>query len=52
MDSSILYHRVEVENNKSSYSSFDELQFFLQAEGRALLRNSVRVEGVLICHKK
>jgi len=48
---SVVYHRVEVENNKDSYSAFDELQFFLQAEGRALLRNSVRVEGILTVTK-
>ena len=44
---SVVYHRVEVENSKASYSEFDTLDFYLNAEGRALMKNSVRIEGVL-----
>lgn len=49
--SKILFHRVEVENAKSSYVPHDDLTFFLNAEGRALMKNSVRVEGVLAVRK-
>jgi len=45
--SSIIYHRVEVENTKNVYSEFDNLDFFLQTDGRALQKNSVRIEGEL-----
>jgi len=49
--SKILFHRVEVENAKSSYVPHDDLTFFLNAEGRALMKNSVRVEGVIAIRK-
>tara|TARA_Y100000114_G_C11755330_1_gene326574 strand:+ start:1443 stop:2555 length:1113 start_codon:yes stop_codon:yes gene_type:complete len=45
--SSLIYHRVEVENSKSVYTEFDNLDFFLQTDGRALQKNSVRIEGDL-----
>ena len=38
------YHRVEVENAKSVYESYDTLDFYIHSEGRALKRNSVRIE--------
>ena len=44
---SVVYHQVEVENSKASYSEFDTLDFYLNAEGRALMKNSVRIEGRL-----
>ena len=42
--SSIVYHRAEVENAKDFYTEYDDLVFFLNAEGRALMKNSVRLE--------
>ena len=46
--SSLIYHRAEVENAKlNGYSEFDNLDFYLNAEGRALQMNSVRIEGEL-----
>ena len=43
---SIIYHRAEVENAKvNGYSEFDNLDFYLNAQGRALKMNSVRIEG-------
>ncbi len=39
-----VYHRVEVENAKSTYESYDTLDFYIHSEGRALKRNSVRIE--------
>jgi len=42
--SSIVYHRAEVESSKDSYTEYDDLVFFLNAEGRALMKNSVRLE--------
>lgn len=42
--SSIVYHRSVVENSKSSYTEYDDLVFFMNAEGRALMKNSVRLE--------
>ena len=46
--SSIIYHRAEVENAKQTgYTEFDNLDFYLNAEGRALQKNSVRIEGDL-----
>ena len=44
MSSSIVYHRSAVENSKSSYTEYDDLVFFMNAEGRALMKNSVRLE--------
>ena len=44
---SILFHRSEVENSKSSYSQHDTLDFFINAQSRALMKNSVRIEGEL-----
>lgn len=50
MDRAIIYHRVEPEVRKSSYNSFDNVDFVLTGfEGRNLDLNSVRVEGVLNC---
>ena len=43
--SNIMYHRCEPENSKSSYAAYDTLDFILQAEGRALKRNSIRFEA-------
>lgn len=42
--SSIVYHRSEVENSKDFYTEYDDLVFFMNAEGRALMKNSVRLE--------
>tara|TARA_R110002072_G_scaffold14112_1_gene58940 strand:- start:1316 stop:2431 length:1116 start_codon:yes stop_codon:yes gene_type:complete len=42
--SSIVYHRAEVENSKDFYTEYDDLVFFLNADGRALMKNSVRLE--------
>lgn len=42
-----MYHRAEVENSKNSYTEHDNLDVFLNAEGRALKANSVRIQGVL-----
>ncbi len=42
--SSIVYHRAEVENSKDFYTEYDDLVFFMNAEGRALMKNSVRLE--------
>lgn len=50
MDRPIIFHRVEPEVRKSSYNSFDNVDFVLTGyEGRNLDLNSVRVEGVLNC---
>ena len=49
--SKIIFHRVEVENSKVSYVPHDDLTFFLNAEGRALMKNSIRIEGVLAIRK-
>tara|TARA_R110002073_G_scaffold155312_2_gene310611 strand:+ start:12614 stop:13747 length:1134 start_codon:yes stop_codon:yes gene_type:complete len=44
--SSLIYHRAEVENAKlNGYTEFDNLDFYLNQEGRALQQNSLRIEG-------
>lgn len=44
--SSLIYHRAEVENAKlNGYTEFDNLDFYLNQEGRALQQNSIRIEG-------
>ena len=43
MESPLIYHRVEVQNSKSSYQEFDTLDFLFNVEGRALKANSVRL---------
>ena len=50
MDRPIIFHRVEPEVRKSSYNSFDNVDFVLTGfDGRNLDLNSVRLEGVLNC---
>jgi hypothetical protein len=48
---SVIYHRAEVENSKASYGENDDLLFFINAEGRALLKNSVRLVGEVRVNK-
>ena len=45
--SKVIFHRAEVENNKQSYQENDDLVFFLNVNNRALMKNSVRLEGEL-----
>jgi len=41
---SLIYHSIEPEANKSSYSSFDTVDFILNTD-RNIVRNSIRIEG-------
>lgn len=44
----IKYHRVSPENNSSAgFTEFDTIDFLLVADGRKLMRNSIRVEADL-----
>ena len=45
--SSFMYHTVIPENNKGSFTEYDNVDFVLTFEGRALNLNSVRIEGDL-----
>lgn len=46
MSDSIQYHQLLPENNKSSFVEFDNVDYVLSFEGRALNLGSVRLEGV------
>ena len=44
----VLYHQVEPQATQTTYKSFDNVDFVINAgEGRALLKNSVRILGDL-----
>ena len=43
----ILYHQVQAENVKDSYREYDTVDFILSFEDRALICNSIRIEGEL-----
>lgn len=45
--SNFMYHTVIPENNKVTFSEYDNVDFVLTFEGRALNLNSVRIEGDL-----
>ena len=44
----IIYHQVQAENVKDSYSEYDTVDFILSFENRALICNSIRLEGDLL----
>ena len=53
MLNSLIYHRAEVENAKlNGYTEFDNLDFYLNQDGRALHQNSIRIEGEVRVLKK
>lgn len=43
----VLNHSTPPETTKDSYASFDNIDFNLDFEGRAIILNSIRLEGVL-----
>jgi len=48
----LLYHSVDPEAKKSSYSEFDTIDFVINVgEGRALVKNSIRFVGTLKVHR-
>tara|TARA_R100000388_G_scaffold92207_1_gene74983 strand:- start:73 stop:1200 length:1128 start_codon:yes stop_codon:yes gene_type:complete len=47
MAESIRYHEVKPNNSKDTYNEFDNVSWDLVADGRKLLKNSIRVEGDL-----
>lgn len=48
LQQAVLYHQVEPQATQSEYKSFDNVDFVINAgEGRALLKNSVRILGDL-----
>jgi len=47
MTTPFLYHSVEPENSKSSYTEYDNVDFVMNFEGRKLICNTVRLEGLL-----
>ncbi len=46
--SNFMYHTVIPENNKSSFTEYDNIDFVMTFENRALNLNSVRIEGDLL----
>jgi len=47
MTTPFLYHSVEPENSKASYTEYDNVDFVMNFEGRKLICNTVRLEGLL-----
>jgi len=47
MTTPFLYHSVEPENSKSAYTEYDNVDFVMNFEGRKLICNTVRLEGLL-----
>ena len=47
MSAPFLYHSVEPENSKATYTEYDNVDFVMNFEGRKLVCNTVRLEGLL-----
>jgi len=45
MSTPFLYHSIEPENSKATYTEYDNVDFVMNFEGRKLVCNTVRLEG-------
>jgi len=51
MSSNIKYHVVQAQNSAASYEELDTVSFLIEADGRKMLKNSIRIEGNVVVEK-
>ena len=51
MSSQLKYHVVQPQNSAASYEELDTVSFLIEADGRKMIKNSIRIEGNVVVEK-